>query len=124
MLDSTDALGVRPVSQWCACTRGKRRQQALQVVYPNCAGVDIGASVHHVAVDPDCCDEPVRRFGSFTDELDAMAEWLKSCGVTVVVMEATGFLDPGPVVMRFGREEHLMHGGVARLLPWKPRPFP
>lgn len=36
-----------------------------------------------------CCDDPVRHFGTFTDELEALAQWLCECGVRVVAMEST-----------------------------------
>jgi hypothetical protein len=32
----------------------------------------------------------VRRFGTFTVDLDALADWLIDCGVTTVAMESTG----------------------------------
>ena len=32
---------------------------------------------------------PVRRFGSFTEDLEAMASWLASCGVDAVAMEVS-----------------------------------
>jgi len=38
--------------------------------------------------DPD--HEPVRRFGTFTGDLQQMADWLQCCGVTTVAMESTG----------------------------------
>ena len=69
---------------------GHKRKQALQVVHPNCGGIDVGQREHYVAVHEGAEERPVRRFGSFTDELQAMAAWLKSCGVDVVAMEATG----------------------------------
>ena len=60
------------------------------MVHRNCAGIDPGTARHCVAV-PECADErPVRSSASFTDELHAMAAWLKSCGVDIVAMEATG----------------------------------
>ena len=62
----------------------------LTVVNPDCAGIDIGKSFHYVAVDPDRFEDPVRKFGSFTSDLAAMAEWLSACGVTQVAMESTG----------------------------------
>jgi transposase len=68
----------------------KRRQQRLTIVHPNCAGIDLGSTAHYVAVDPSRSDEPVRRFGTFTDELQAMARWLHECDVKTVAMEATG----------------------------------
>src|SRR5215475_13931875 len=34
--------------------------------------------------------EAVRRFGTFTADLNQMAEWLKQCGIETVAMESTG----------------------------------
>ncbi len=69
--------------------RKSRRTRRLRVVNPDCAGIDIGKDRHFVAVDPERSDEPVRSFGSFTRDLEAMAAWLTSCGVTKVAMEST-----------------------------------
>ncbi len=68
----------------------KSKQQRLKIVHPNCAGIDIGSREHWVAVDPECCEEPVRCFSAFTDSLYALADWLQSLGVEIVAMEATG----------------------------------
>jgi transposase len=68
---------------------GKSRA-ALTVTHPNAAGIDIGAASHFVAVPPDRDDEPVREFPSFTVDLNAIADWLKACGVDTVAMESTG----------------------------------
>ena len=67
-----------------------KRKQTLQVVHPNCAGVDIGKKSHYVAVHESADTHSVRAFGCFTDELEDMAAWLESCAVDVVAMEATG----------------------------------
>ena len=69
---------------------GSKRKQALQVVHPDCAGIDVGKREHYVAVREEAGERPVRRFGSFTGDLEAMASWLASCGVDTVAMEATG----------------------------------
>ena len=69
--------------------RKSRRTRRLRVVNPDCAGIDIGKDRHFVAVDPERSDEPVRSFGSFTRDLEEMAAWLASCGVTKVAMEST-----------------------------------
>ncbi len=66
-----------------------RRTQRLRVVNPDCAGIDIGKDRHFVAVDPERTEEPVRSFGAFTRDLEAMTAWLGSCGVTKVAMEST-----------------------------------
>lgn len=67
-----------------------RSKEALSLTHPNAAGIDIGSSSHYVAVPPERDDEPVREFPSFTVDLEAMADWLKACGVDTVAMESTG----------------------------------
>src|SRR5919197_4057022 len=56
----------------------------------NAAGIDVGATEHWVAVPEDRDEEPVRRFGAFTADLYALAEWLRQCQMETVVMESTG----------------------------------
>lgn len=63
-------------------------------VFPNAAGIDIGASSHWVAVPPHLAraagDEPVREVGAMTDDLNALAQWLIKLGVDTVALESTG----------------------------------
>jgi len=59
-------------------------------VFPNAAGIDVGASSHWVAVPRHAAEEPVREFGAMTDDLNAMADWLLDCGVDAVALESTG----------------------------------
>jgi transposase len=71
----------------------KRKGMCLEdrpLLEPNAAGIDIGAREIFVAVPPDRDEEPVRVFATFTEDLDAMARWLVSCGITTVAMESTG----------------------------------
>ena len=73
--------------------RSKRKLRASQVrpvVQPNAAGIDLGATLHLVAVPPDRDAEPVRSFGTLTGDLHALADWLVTCKITTVAMEATG----------------------------------
>ena len=73
----------------------------LTVTQRHAAGIDVHAAVHFVAVTP--ADVPtgfvnpdaklpagVRKFGTNTADLEAIAQWLKACGVTTVAMESTG----------------------------------
>jgi transposase len=79
---------------------GKRKKKAkneqqdwslnLDVVHPNAAGIDIGNESHYVAVPPDRDAQPVRQFACFTEALQQMAAWLKSCGIDTVAMQSTG----------------------------------
>ena len=67
-----------------------RKRAELTVMYPNAAGIDIGAHTHFVAVPPDRSDGAVREFASFTEDLEQMCQWLRECAVDTVVMESTG----------------------------------
>ena len=62
----------------------------MQVVRPNAAGIDIGDTLHAVAVPADRDREPVRQFGAFTCDLQAIVKWLKQCGIASIAMESTG----------------------------------
>ena len=58
-------------------------------VFPNAAGIDVGASSHWVAVPQHLAEESVREFGAMTDDLNALANWLIQCGVDTVALEST-----------------------------------
>jgi len=62
----------------------------LQHMNLNAAGIDIGSERHMVAVPEGRDSVSVREFGTFTTDLEALASWLKQCGVTTVAMESTG----------------------------------
>jgi transposase len=64
--------------------------EGLKVIHPQAAGLDIGSAEIWVAVAPDRSTEPVRKFGTFTPDLHALADHLVACGVDSVVMESTG----------------------------------
>lgn len=55
-------------------------------VYPNAAGIDVGASSHWVAVPAHRADQAVREFGAMTGDLKALADWLLGCGVDTVAL--------------------------------------
>ena len=50
----------------------------------------MGNESHYVAVPPDRDPNPVQEFGCWTAALNQMAEWLKSCQIDTVAMQATG----------------------------------
>jgi transposase len=81
--------------------RTSAQVEDLTVRHRHAAGIDVHAAVHFVAVSPE--DVPagfvnrdgklpvgVRKFSSNTGDLEAIAAWLKDCGVTTVAMESTG----------------------------------
>ena len=65
-------------------------QEGLKQIRRDAAGLDVGASEIWVDVGIENDAEPVRRFETFTADLNAMADWLKSCGIRTVAMESTG----------------------------------
>jgi transposase len=74
-----------------ASGKGARRSRPLlERVNPNAAGIDCGSDMHYVAVPAERDPEPVRCFKTFTDDLHRLADWVVSCGVKTVAMEATG----------------------------------
>ena len=62
----------------------------IPILNPNAAGMDIGADEIYVAVPADRDGQPVQSFGTFTNELDRLSDWLKQCRIDTVAMEATG----------------------------------
>jgi transposase len=68
----------------------KKKAEVLSIINPYAAGIDIGDTIHAVAVPPAAAEEPVRIFGTMTRDLSAISEWLKECSVNTVAMESTG----------------------------------
>jgi transposase len=66
------------------CTLG------LSVVHPKAAGIDVGNEEHYVAIPPSFDPEPVRCFGCFTQDLLALADWLKESRIETVALQSTG----------------------------------
>ncbi len=73
----------------CKRVKQSTKSRPLSVLNQQVACIDVGASVHYVCVGS-LSDESVRRFGTFTQDLEELADWLVSLGVTSVAMEATG----------------------------------
>jgi transposase len=68
----------------------KKDEKNFKVINPKAAGIDVGSMLHYVAVPVELSTTPVRKFGSFTSDLEAIAAWLTSIGVSTVAMESTG----------------------------------
>jgi transposase len=60
--------------------------KALPILDPLATGIDVGSEKLHVSI---AGDDP-QVFGTFTDEVFRLRDWLKSQGVQRVAMEATG----------------------------------
>jgi transposase len=73
--------------------RGKRARapQGFHPVRPNVAGIDLGSREHWVCGPPRGDGQPnVRQFGTITEQLQALVQWLQAQGVESVAMESTG----------------------------------
>ena len=68
----------------------QKREENLPMLRPDAAGIDIGAEEIFVAVPADRDSQPVRRFATFTQDLNALADWLSKCEIRTVAMESTG----------------------------------
>ena len=76
-----------------AMPRGRKRTTRAAtppILNPHAAGIDIGATEIYVCVPLDRDPQPIRHFGTFTQDLRAVAAWLEQCRVTSVAMESTG----------------------------------
>ena len=62
----------------------------LKIVNPDSAGIDIADGEMQVCVPEDRDGDNNRRFGSFTEDLIEICEWLRVCRINTVAMEATG----------------------------------
>jgi transposase len=70
--------------------QGTRSAPEPQMIHPDAAGIDIGATEIFVAVPTARDETPVRSFPTFTQDLNALADWLQHCGIKTVAMESTG----------------------------------
>lgn len=68
----------------------KKSAVSMPLVNPNAAGIDVGDTIHAVAVPEGRDEAAVRTFGTMTCDLEAIAAWLGECGVETVAMESTG----------------------------------
>ena len=99
--------------------RSKRApvKRNLIMINANAAGIDVGAREHYVAVPPERDEQPVRRFGAFTEDLHKLAQWLLQCGVQTVAMESTGvywiplyqMLEDYGLVVKLVNARHVKH---------------
>lgn len=70
---------------------GKRTSTAnLPLIHRNAAGIDVGDTIHAVAVPEGRDDVSVRSFGAMTCDLQEIIEWLSKCKIDTVAMESTG----------------------------------
>lgn len=71
-------------------SKRRKRVELMPIVYPNAAGLDIGSREIYACVPPDRAEDNVKVFGTFTADLNALADWLTVYHVDTVAMESTG----------------------------------
>jgi len=99
----------------------------LAAVNLHAAGIDLGADGPFVAVPPRDDPQPGRGFGACTADLEALAAWLATCGMTTIALASPGvywlplfallatrggevlFVDPQPGQQSKGRPQRDRH---------------
>jgi len=83
----------------------------MNLINPDAAGIDIGHREHWCAVPAARDARPVQSFGTFTEDLERMADWLKRCGIKTVAMESTGvyWIPAFQILERHGLEVRLVN---------------
>ena len=91
----------------------------FEIVHQHAAGIDIGNESHYVAVPPGRDEQPIREFGSWTADLERMAQWLKACGIESVVMQSTGvyWMSVYEVLQSHGLQVNLVDARGTKNLP-------
>ena len=91
--------------------KAKGSKTTMDFIHPNAAGIDIASEVHYVSVPEDRDDQSVRKFGSFTEDLHKMAQWLKQCNIDTIAMESTGiyWIQPYLILEEYGFEMYLVN---------------
>jgi transposase len=91
----------------------------LEIVHRDAAGIDVGNESHYAAIPEGRDAQSVREFGSWTADLERMAEWLKSCGIRTVVMQSTGvyWVALFDVLRRYGLEVNLVDARATKNVP-------
>jgi len=89
--------------------------KTLPVLDPLATGIDVGSEKLHVSI---AGDEPVV-FGTFTNEVYRLRDWLKAQGVTNLAMEATGvyWMYVYGVLEAAGLKVAVVNGRYVRSLP-------
>jgi len=97
--------------------------EPLRVVNPDAAAIDVHSEVHWVCVPADRDPQPVQKFGAFTVNLEALADFLTRCRITTVVMESTGvyWIPLYELLERRGFQVLLIDPRKARRLEGRPK---
>jgi transposase len=94
----------------------KKDVVSMPLINPNAAGIDIGDTIHAVAVPEGRDEVRVRSFGSMTCDLQDIINWLHHCKIDTVAMESTGiYWKPlFGMLIKAGFEVYLVNSKQAR----------
>jgi len=67
-----------------------QKTSPISIINPNAAGIDIGDTMHAVAVPDGRSALSIREFGTMTCDLELIVTWFKECAIDTVAMESTG----------------------------------
>ena len=87
--------GIRPLIGGIANSKNRKSRTGLNklngmpVINEFVAGIDIGKKLIYVAVPPHLDSDHTRVFGTFTEDLMAIVNWLTKLKITTVAMEST-----------------------------------
>lgn len=84
--------GIRPLIGDCkkkSKNQGLSGIKGMPVINQYVAGIDIGQKLIYVAIPPNFDEQHTRVFGTFTDDLKSIVDWLKKHKIEMVAMEAT-----------------------------------
>lgn len=85
----------------------------------NAAGIDISTKEYVVAVPEDRCEDYVRTYGTFTNDIHLLAKWLNDCKIDTVAMESTGvyWYHLYTVLLDYGFEVYLVNAQHVKNVP-------
>jgi transposase len=97
------------------CKNKNMTTPSLPVLDPTAAAIDVGSEQLHASI----AGGPPKIFGTTTDQLYALRDWLKENGVRTVAMEATGiyWLCPYEVLEKGGLAVVVVNGKYVKNLP-------
>src|SRR5258708_22832222 len=71
-------------------SKGRKSLEHMTIGHSSAAGLDIGSREIFACVPPDRTQDNVKVFGTFTPDLNRLADWLAKHQVDTVAMESTG----------------------------------
>jgi len=100
-------------------SKRKTTKKVFHEVKPDAAGIDIGASEIFVAVPDDRDDKSIRKYLTFTQDLNDCAKWLVECGIKTVAMESTGvyWIPVYDILESYGLEVYLVNARHVKNVP-------